>query len=202
MDFSTTLSMLGRSDSELRRSADGELSLSGRDLTLTGVDLDRVSADYESSQNFSLFDVSAVLLTGPIGLTVTKGYDFANLAQQSGGRTRIRNAVSIWKVDEGVAHARDVALATNKNRLAIQGGLDFVNDEYDELKVALIDSRGCATVSQKVQGPFSKPVVEKPGALESLAGPMLNLFGKARDLLTGSGDECEVFYNGSVAAPE
>lgn len=200
MDFSTALTLRGQTGIELVQSSRGELSLSGSDLTLTGVDLDKAFSNYESSQNFSLFDAGAILLTGPIGLTISKGYDFSSLALQSGGSTKIREVVSVWKVEKGVARAGDVALATNENRLAIQGGLDFVKDEYDELVMALVDSRGCAIVGQKIQGPFGKPVVEKPGVLKSLAGPILNLAGKARDLF-GDPNDCEVFYAGSVAAP-
>ena len=202
MDFSTALSMRGRTRVELRQSANGEMSLSGVNLTLAGADLDKELLNYESSLNFSLVDVSAFLFAGPIGLAVTKGYEFASLGQQSGGSTQIRTVVSKWKVEKGVAYAKDVAMATRENRLALQGGLDFVNDEYDDVIVALIDSNGCAKVRQKIRGSFSKPVVEKLGVLASLAGPVLKLLNKARALLPGTRERCEVFYSGSVAPPK
>jgi len=100
-----------------------------------------------------------------------------------------------------VAHAKDVALATRENRLALQGGLDFVDDEYDEVIVALIDSNGCAKVRQRIRGSFSRPTVEKPSVLVSLAGPVLSLLNKARDLISGPERRCAVFYNGSVVPP-
>ena len=202
MDFSTTLSMRGRTRVDLRRSATGQMSLSGTNLTLAGMDLDKAFSKYESSQNFSLFDLSAILLAGPVGLLVTKGYDFSNLALQAGGSTPIRTVVSRWKVEKGVAQAGDVAMATGESRLALRGGLDFADDEYDEVFVALVDSNGCARVRQRIRGPFSKPVVEKPGVLTSVAGPVVNLLGKAMDLLPGTGSKCEVFYSGSVAPPK
>lgn len=202
MDFSTTLSMRGRSRVELRQSASGQVSLSGTNLTLAGMDLDRTFSKYRVSQNFNLFDMTAFLLAGPLGLVVTKGYDFSSLAQQAGGSTQIGTVVSRWQVEKGVAHARDVALATGANRLALQGGLDFVNEEFDEVFVALIDSKGCARMRQRIRGPFGRPVVEKPNILASLAGPVVNLIGKAVDLLPGKGGECEVFYSGSVAPPK
>ena len=202
MDFSTALSLRGRTRAELRNSAEGEMSLSGINLTLAGSDLDKELLKYESSQNFNLVDLSTFLFAGPIGLAVTKGYEFASLGQQSGGSTQIRTVVSRWKVAKGVAHATDVAMATRENRVALQGGLDFVDDEYDDVTVALVDSNGCAKVRQKIRGPFSKPVVEKPSFLASLAGPVLNLARKARELLPGKGGRCEVFYSGSVAPPK
>jgi AsmA protein len=202
MDFSTTLSMRGRTRVELRRSANGEMSLSGMNLTLADADLDKELLKYEPSQNFNLVDISAFLFAGPIGLAATKGYQFARLGQQNGGSTQIRTVVSKWKVEKGVAYAKDVAMATRENRLALQGGLDFVDDKYDDVIVALIDSNGCAKVRQKISGPFSKPVVEKPGVLTSLAGPVLKLLSKARAILPGTRERCDVFYRGSVAPPK
>ena len=202
MDFSTNLSMRGRTRVELRQSAKGEMSLSGNNLSLAGVNLDEQLKKYEASQNFNLFDMTAFLFAGPIGLAVTKGAEFSSLVQQSEGSTQIRTVVSKWKVEKGVAYAKDVALATSENRIAMQGGLDFVADEYDEVFVGLVDSDGCAKVRQRIRGPFSSPVVEKPNVLVALAGPALNLLSKARDLLPSSGSKCEVFYNGSVAPPK
>lgn len=201
MDFSTTLSMRGRSRVELRQSAHGQVSLSGTNLTLAGVDLDRTLSKYRVSQSFNLFDMTAFLLAGPLGLVVTKGYDFSSLARQAGGSTQIRTVVSKWQVEKGVAHARDVALATAENRLALHGALDFVRGEFDDVFVALVDSKGCARMRQRIRGPFGKPVVDKPSILASLAGPVVNLIEKARDLLPGKGP-CEAFYGGSVAPPK
>ena len=202
MDFSTTLSMRGRTRVELRQSASGEMSLSGKNLILAGVDLDKQLSKYQSSQNFNLFDMTALLFAGPVGLAVTKGYEFSSLAQQSDGSTQIGTVVSTWKVEKGVAHARDVAMATSDNRLALQGGLDFVTNEYADVIVALIDSNGCASLRQKIHGPFSKPVVEKPDVLASLTGPVRNLLNKAIDLLPGTGGKCEVFYSGALSPPK
>ncbi|EFK96046.1 protein involved in outer membrane biogenesis, partial [sediment metagenome] len=167
IDFSTTLTMRGRTRRELRQSAGGEMALSGRDLTLSGVDLDKRYSKFEASQTFDLLDVAAVLLAGPVGLAVTKGYDFSSLAAESGGSTRIRAVHSRWKVDKGVAQAIDVAMTTEENRFALRGGLDFVDDEFDEVFVALVDANGCAKVRQRIRGPFGKPVVEKVGVMAS-----------------------------------
>jgi AsmA protein len=202
MDFSTTLAMRGHTRPELLKSAMGRVSLSGSQITLTGVDLDKTLSNYASSQNFNLFDLSAVLLAGPLGLLATRGYEFAGLLQEPGGRTQIRTVVSLWKVVRGVAIAEDVALATGRSRLALHGGLDFVDDEYDEVFVAVLDANGCATVRQRIRGPFGKPVVEKPSVLTSIAGPVLNLFNIAAENLPGMSVKCKVFYSGSVAHPQ
>ena len=199
MDFSMNLTMRGDTMHELRRTMEGQISLRGENLTLNGSDLDREFSRFESSQNFSLVDVGAFFFAGPFGLVVTKGYTFASVFQGSGGNSKIRNLVSDWKVERGVAQAQDVAMVTSKNRVALQGGLDFVEGQFDDVTVALIDQNGCVEVQQRVSGAFRHPVVEKPGIVKSLTGPALELLKKGRDLFPGG--ECEVFYAGSVAPP-
>jgi uncharacterized protein involved in outer membrane biogenesis len=200
MDFSADLSMQGSTGKQLRQTAQGQVSLRGKNLTLSGSDLDRDLARFESSQNFSLVDVGAFFFVGPLGLVVTKGFDFATVMQESSGTSEIQTLVSDWKVERGVARAQDVAMATKKNRIALQGGLDFVDNRFDDVSVALIDAKGCATVRQDIRGSFDSPVVEKPNLLQSLAGPALRLLKKGSELLGGA-QQCKVFYAGSVAAP-
>jgi AsmA protein len=200
MDFSATLAMHGDTPGEVVRSLEGELLLRGRNVELEGIDLDRAVSRFESSQNFKLVDVGAVFLAGPIGLTVTRGYDFGSIFRGAGGTTTIHSLVSKWRVERGVARALDVALATADNRIALQGGLDFGNATFAEVTVAAIDDKGCARVRQVIHGPFAKPVVEKPSLLGSMTGPVVNLYRSARHVFPSA--PCEPFYSGSVAAPK
>ena len=198
MDFATKLSLRGKTTDALKRSVEGEASLHGEDLRLAIGDLDKKFARYESSQSFNLVDVGAFFFIGPLGVGITKGYDFARIFEGSEGSTTISTLVSGWQIEHGVAHATDVAMATPKNRVALKGGLDFVIGRYDDVTVALIDTKGCARVQQKIHGPFRQPQVEKPNVLRALAGPTAKLLRQAKDLFGGS---CEVFYAGSVVAP-
>jgi AsmA protein len=200
MDFSANLVMQGRTMNELRQTATGQISLRGKNLVLNGRDLDQAFARYESSQTFNLVDAGAFFFAGPVGLAVTKGYNFASILQGSAGRSEIRILVSDWKVERGVAQSQDVAMATDKNRVALQGGLDFVNKRFDDVTVALIDARGCIRVQQTIHGAFKNPVVEKPSVLKSLTGPVVKLLKQVGRLFPGG--ECEVFYAGSVAPPK
>jgi hypothetical protein len=200
MDFTTTLSMHGSSWSQMMQSAAGEISLRGEHLTLVGTDLDLALSRFESSQNFSLVDVGGVLLAGPLGLAVTKGYNFANLFRGTGGNSRIGNFVSEWKVERGVAQAKDVALATTKNRIALQGGLDLANERFADVTVAVINAEGCATVRQEIRGSLGQPIVAKPEILSSIAGPAVNLYKQTRGIFPSG--PCRIFYAGSVAPPK
>lgn len=199
MDFSADLSMQGRSVSGLVQTTAGELRLRGGDLTIVGNDLDRAISRFESSQSFNLVDVAGVFLVGPLGLAATKGYDFASLFRGTGGPSRIDTLVSDWRVDRGVAQAKDVALATAENRIALQGGLDLVNGRFAGVTVAVIDKKGCASVRQEIHGSFAQPTVEKPRFLRSLVGPALSLLRKTRRVLPSG--PCDAFYTGSVPPP-
>jgi AsmA protein len=90
-------------------------------------------------------------------------------------------------------------MATNENRIALMGSLDFANERFDDVTVAVVDGKGCVVMRQKIRGPFREPVVEKVNVLQSAAGPVLKLFKQAKKLLGG---KCEVFYAGSVAPPK
>jgi uncharacterized protein involved in outer membrane biogenesis len=198
MDFAADLSTQGKSPKELQQGLAGTLSLRAKGLVFNGGDLDREFRRFESSQTFDLVDIGAVFFAGPVGLLVTKGYDFARLGRGAPGESEIRTLVSDWKVERGVARAQDVALATKENRLALRGGLDLVNERFDDLSIALIDVKGCAKVRQQMRGSFQAPAVDKPSVLAALTGPALRLLKKGSDALRG--EPCEVFYAGSVAA--
>lgn len=200
MDFSANLSLRGNTLKMITQSANGEVSLRGKNLTLYGSDLDQEFARYESSQNFNLVDVGAFFFVGPIGLVVTKGYNFASIFRGSDSSSSIGTLFSEWQVEHGIAQAGDVAMATKKNRIALKGRINFVDERFDDVTVALIDARGCARVRQIIHGSFQKPVVEKPNVLISVAGPVLNLIRRAGNIITNR--KCELFYTGSVPAPQ
>jgi len=200
MDFTASLSTQGTTGSQLVQSAAGDISLHSGHLTLEGHDLDAELSRFASTQSFNLADVSALFLAGPLGVAVTKGYNFGSLFSPAGGTSNIEHVVSDWKVEHGVARAKDVAMSTANNRIALQGGLDFVNERFADVVVAVIDAKGCAQVRQAIHGSFAKPTVEKPQIFTSLAGPVLKLYRRARRLLPER--PCEVFYSGAVVAPK
>ena len=201
VDFSADLTATGMSADEVKRSLSGDVSLKGENLMLSGLDIDALIPKYERSQNFNLVDVGAFFLAGPFGPVLTKSYNFGSLYEESrGGKGTIRKLVSIWKVKNGIAGATDVALATKKYRIAMKGGLNFINDQFDDVTVAVLDKRGCAVYSQKVHGSFRKAKIEKISIFKSITGSVSNALEDAWKFIGGG--ECTVFYSGSVAQPE
>lgn len=199
MDFRTNLSLQGKTADDLLQSANGEVSIRGEHVRLNDIDIDKKLSRFESSQNFNLVDVGAFFFAGPFSLLVTKGYNFLSIFQGSGEHSVLREIVSDWNVDRGVAQAKDVAMATNKNRIALRGGLDFVNQRFNDFSVAVLDVKGCPTLRQEVRGSFQKPEIDKPKVLASLVGPAVSLLKKGKGLLTG--EKCKVFYEGTVKQP-
>jgi AsmA protein len=131
---------------------------------------------------------------------VTKGYDYEELQRSTGAQGGImKKFVSDWKIEKGIAAADDVAMSTRENRLAVKGNMDFVNDKYENVIVALIDERGCAELTQKIHGSLNNPQFEKTSVLISAAGSVLSIIGKAGKIIPGA--ECEPFYKGSVQHP-
>jgi hypothetical protein len=200
MDFSLNIATNGKNLEEMKRRMNGEVSLKGENLLLYGVDLDSLLSKIQESQKFSLVDVGAFFLAGPLGTVLTKGYDFAGVYKETrGGEGNIKKLVSEWRIKNGIAEAEDVALSTKRNRLAMKGGLDFVNSQFDDVTVAALDENGCAKFSQKIHGPFKNPQVDKISAFKTIVSPAVKLFEKAQKLIRLG--KCKVFYKGSIKHP-
>ena len=200
-DLSAELTAKGKTIAEAKRSLNGQASLDGENIVANGIDIDDLIMSVLRSRRFSLVDVGAFFLAGPFGPALTRGYRFANLFEESqGGKGAIARLVSVWKVENGVAVAVDVAMATKKRRIAMKGGLNFNDNRFEDVVVAVVDRNGCAMLTQQVRGPFSRPAMGNINVLKSLTSPVANLLRSVGKLF--SNKPCEVFYSGSVAPPE
>jgi uncharacterized protein involved in outer membrane biogenesis len=200
-DLYASLTMKEKGSRNLMSSMDGIFSLRGDNLVIYTMDLDKVLSSYETSQKFNLVDVGAFFIAGPLSTVAIKGYRYGDVYNQTrGGQGAITQFISHWKIRDGVADATDCALATHHNRVALKGKLNLVSERYDNVIVALLDDKGCAKFKQGIRGPFGSPEVGAVSAVESLAGPIFNLYRKAKRFVQGG--RCEVFYNGSVQQPK
>jgi AsmA protein len=199
-DLSASLTVKEQEGRKLMSSLDGTFSLRGDNLVSYTVDLDKVLSAYKTSQQFHLVDLAAYFIVGPLGSAALTGYRYGNLYYETqGGRGAITQFISHWTIKSGEADATDCALATQHNRVALKGKLDLVRERYDEVTVAILDDKGCAVYTQTISGSFNNPQRGAVSSIESLAGPLLDLYRKAKRLVQG--DKCEVFYNGSVQQP-
>jgi AsmA protein len=201
MTLSPDLAFRGKDAPEMKRTLSGQVSLRGSDLTLHGLDIDQALSTLEQAQQLNLADVGAFLLAGPLGTAATKGFRYGGVFPSTTreGESRVARLVSDWTVRDGMAEAKDVAFATRKNRIALKGRLDIVNERFVDVTVAALDEKGCAKLRQRISGPFRDPQMDKVSALESAVSPMLGIIERAKQLMGRR--ECEPFYAGSVPHP-
>jgi uncharacterized protein involved in outer membrane biogenesis len=199
-DLAASLTIKEKGRRGLLSDLDGSFALRGDNLITHTVDLDKVLSAYETSQKFNLVDIGVFFIAGPLGTVALKGYRYGDLYQQSqGGQGTIVQLISHWNITNGEADAADCALATHHNRVALKGKLNLVSERFDNVTVALLDEKGCVKFKQTISGSFDSPQMGTVSAIESLAGPIVNLYRKAKRFIQAG--NCEVFYNGSVQQP-
>ena len=70
--------------------------------------------------------------------------------------------------------------------------LNFSNERFVDVTIAVLDKQGCAVYSEKVQGSFCEPQIEKESVFESTGGSVLNPLKNAWKSLQGKAGT--VFY--------
>lgn len=196
MDFELELKLAGLGWDEMKKNLNGKLYMYGSDLTLFGLDLDKLIKRFERSQRFTLADVGAIFLMGPAGILVTKTTDYANIIiLNHGDSCTIKEVSSNWDINDGIISLTDVAISTNKNRMAALGTIDLATDSLN-VKVALLNKKGCVEFGQKFSGSLKDPKTGKLSVLKSLVAPVTNL------VKTATGDQCKVIYEGVVKQPK
>jgi len=203
INLTVNLSMKGKSPADSKKTLNGDVSITGENLVFHGLDIDEFIYKFDKSKRFNLFDVGAYFFVGPFGPVITKGREFANIysSLQKEKDSVIRKLTCSWNINNGVADAKDVALSTEKNRIAMRGKLDFVNKQFLDVTLAVLDKKGCAVLVQKMHGRFSSPVIKKISTVEVALGPVLGVFKKTKEALLGK-EKCTVFYTGSLEHPE
>jgi hypothetical protein len=202
IDLAINLSMKGKSLAEMKRTLDGDVSIKGEGLIFHGLDIDDVISKFERSQQFDLLDVGSTFFLGPFGPAITKGSQFAQVysALQKEKDSEIQKLICSWDMKNGVAEAKDVALSTEKNRIAMVGKLDLVNEQFLDVTIAVLDSKGCAVVSQEIQGSFINPEIKKMSTIGALMGPVVGVLNNTTKMLLMK--KCKVFYKGSLEHPK
>ena len=84
-DLSADLTARGTTALEVKRSLSGQVSLSGENIVLNGLDIDDLISSLQRSRRFNLVDVGAFFLAGPLGPVLTRAYRFADLYKESQG---------------------------------------------------------------------------------------------------------------------
>ncbi len=172
-----------------------KLMLKGTNITVEGIDLDNYINKFQRSQNFNLLDLGAVMLAGPAGIAITKGTDYTLLLTTGqGDSSEIKNLVANWQIANGHLTATDLAFNTQNNLVAANCDYAMATDSLD-MKIMVIDKRGCTMVSQNIYGKGEKLKSDRVKVIKTLLGPVTNFF---RDIGLG---KCDQEYLGTVKHP-
>jgi AsmA protein len=190
----------GRNKDELTQTLSGDVSLSGSNLHTHDLDLDKLIHKFDKTRGFNLIDLAAFFIAGPLGPIATKGVDFGRVYKQLGtGEGTLDRLLTTWRIDDGIAEAKDCALATKKNRVAFAGKIELVHGVYQNAAIAVLDERGCSRYTEKLSGPVGgrQPLAKRTA--KALVGPFVGFFQKLDHAFD---TKCDVFYSGSVPQPD
>lgn len=182
--------------------ASGTVKVRGNNLEVSGLDLDKVLDDFQSTQRVGLMDVGATALLGPAGMLVTKGNDYRNLTASldNQGSSKVKQLSSDISFVNDIATMNDTAFATEKHRVALKGKIDIENQLFKGFQVATVDQYGCPIYKEEVMGSLDSPTVKKVNILTSgIINPISSVVTKVTKTIS---KQCEVpFYTGVVKHP-
>jgi AsmA protein len=199
IDYSIDLATRGSSWSAAVKNLDGTLDVRSDSLRIYGVDIDDILRKFQKSQRINLADVGAVVLVGPLGIVATKGSNFVALAAtdlNADQSTDITKLLTRWEIHQQTLTSKDVAFATNQNRLAFNGSVDFARDTIPGFRVAVVDKNGCSLMDQQLYGKFGDLKAGKLNVAKTLLGSVINFV----DVIVGK--DCKPIYTGQVAHPK
>lgn len=166
----------------------GFIQLYGENVLLKEYDIDKLATALDPSKG-----LKTILLT-PFEST-------------KGSQTLLREINT--KVDIGYSEIQfnDVALSTSKSRLACKGSLNIVEEKLKDVRIALLDSRGCAIAEQGITGTLSKPSLKiDESTVQTLSNVAFLLLSKSKSSQKNNplvrDENCTIFYEGIVKHPE
>ena len=190
------LATQGNTIAGMLQNLDGGLVITGHDLTLSGIDLDKTFDEFNKMKKIGTSDVVTLLTLGPLFSMFNHAYNQLEILKQIievKGDSVVTAVVSKWKVGRGAVSVEDVAFVTQRHRIALGGAIDFIDEKFMNLTLASVDAAGCIINSETVNGTFSEPKVEELGLFKRTI--VLTLRRKYKP-------ECSLFYEGSLEHPE
>ena len=167
----------------------GFIVLAGENVTLKGYDIDKIASALSDSTSFNL----ANLLLGVSG-------------NFEGNSSVLKSVMAKVDIDYSEAKLTDVALSSTKHRIALKGALQIIEEKFLDVKVALLDTKGCARFEQTIVGTFQKPKLKvDETTINTIANAALSLLGKSKKTQPEElkkDENCVPFYEGVVKHPE
>lgn len=187
----------GTNQEDITKSISGLKMLSGKDITFHKYDIDKILSQYEKTQKIDLIDIGAMLVAGPFAGLLTQSVKFAVLKNKvdKTGSTKIKEFSSIWKIKNSKAIAKDVAIKTQNHIIALKGEINLSTQEFIDIKIAVLDKKGCAKYMQTLSGNLmTNEIKNKENVIETFLSPITTIVNSANKLFGG----CQKFYKGKI----
>ena len=180
----------GNNVESLLENAEADIALFGEDLLFKKYDIDRALVGFDKVTSFDMIDLAGVV-AGPLGIILVNTYDAYEMKADldKGGQTKIVKLMASWKIKNLVASARDVAIKTPKNRIAIKGDIDLKEARIQRLYIGILNKKGCAKYLQKIRTLNDGSIVA-----DNKVGVITTPFKKLFD----TDEDCRVFYKGRI----
>jgi len=197
----------GLDELSAKKSLNGYIILDGKEVGIQGYNIDKIVKSYNDLKSADMKKIGASFLSSALESSA-KGKD--PLSSFKGGTTALKHLHVKIDFKNAVANLSDVALSSMKNRIAIKGSINLVDESLKGVKVAILDKKGCAKYSQGISGTISNPKAAslKSGEVtveqvEEVVGMINSLFGKPKKKAPTkeSNKNCKPFYSGVVKHP-
>ena len=197
------LSFIGADELSIRKTLNGSILLDGKKVGIEGYDLDKIVKSYNDLKSGDLKKAGTSFLSSALENSAKGKGAFDSL---KGGTTAVEHLHVKIDISKKIATLSDVAIATLNNRVAVKGKINLVNESMQNVKVAILDKKGCATFSQGIKGTLSNPMSKGTSSskvsveqVEEVVNMVSSFFGKKKKKKVAKKDEkCTVFYNGVV----
>ena len=167
-----------------RSTLNGNVRLLGKEISIKGFNIDKM---------VELFNGNPLKNLGAL----VSGAD----VQQEANISQIHEASVIADIGYSEMNLVDVAFSTIKNRIALKGKINIVDERLMDVKAALLNENGCSLFEQKINGTFSNPQlkIDEHGMIV-LTNVAFSLFKKSSKE-TSSESKCVPFYEGVIKHP-
>lgn len=180
---------------DIKSTLSGFIQLFAEGVVVKGYDVDKI---------LSTFDASKKDINGTNTITLLSG----SLDSFKGGNSVLKQINT--KVDIGYSEAQlsDVALSTAKNRVALKGALQIIDEKILDVKIGLLDAKGCSTFEQTFIGTFTNPMIKMDEkAITAIINVAALHLGKGKVIKTlptppAPVKNCIPFYEGSIKHPQ
>ena len=147
----------------------GYTELSARDVEIQGIDIDKSIRELHDMLGLNVYAVGRDLLSKRVLRN-----DDTNLS------TQIEHIELDAQITPELIISKDIAMATKESRFAINTRMKH-NGDIEEFKVAILDSKGCAILTQRLTGNIKDP------KLANTTGTAVVVLGQAPQSILNTG---------------